>query len=155
MGAAVLGFIGLGVMGGPMCRNVLAKHGGAVWAFDMNAGALAEAVAAGGLAAADVADESWKAMIPAVADKYRALGERFFFDVARAQNVLFVVNKRADFLSLIPWFCKQCLQVINVGKSKSAIVLQKGEDPFKASSRHASLSIFHGTKNVRRNFGRR
>ena len=61
MGAAVLGFIGLGVMGGPMCRNVLAKHGGAVWAFDMNAGALAEAVAAGGLAAADVADVAAKA----------------------------------------------------------------------------------------------
>ena len=41
---------------------------------------------------ADVADESWKALIPTVAEKYRALGERFFADVARAQDVLFVVN---------------------------------------------------------------
>jgi len=40
----------------------------------------------------DAADESWKAMIPAVADKYRALGERFFYDVARAGTVLFIIN---------------------------------------------------------------
>jgi 3-hydroxyisobutyrate dehydrogenase-like beta-hydroxyacid dehydrogenase len=35
----VIGFIGLGVMGGPMCRNVAQKHAGEVVAFDMNAGA--------------------------------------------------------------------------------------------------------------------
>ncbi|HEY4068242.1 MAG TPA: NAD(P)-binding domain-containing protein, partial [Burkholderiaceae bacterium] len=33
----VLGFVGLGVMGGPMCRNVALKHAGEVIAFDMNA----------------------------------------------------------------------------------------------------------------------
>jgi 3-hydroxyisobutyrate dehydrogenase-like beta-hydroxyacid dehydrogenase len=32
----VIGFIGLGVMGGPMCRNVALKHAGEVLAFDMN-----------------------------------------------------------------------------------------------------------------------
>lgn len=32
----VIGFVGLGVMGGPMCRNVALKHPGAVVAFDMN-----------------------------------------------------------------------------------------------------------------------
>jgi len=32
----VIGFVGLGVMGGPMCRNVAQKHPGAVVAFDMN-----------------------------------------------------------------------------------------------------------------------
>jgi len=32
----VIGFVGLGVMGGPMCRNVAQKHEGAVVAFDMN-----------------------------------------------------------------------------------------------------------------------
>lgn len=32
----VIGFVGLGVMGGPMCRNVALKHPGAVWAFDTN-----------------------------------------------------------------------------------------------------------------------
>lgn len=30
----VLGFIGLGVMGGPMCRNVVARHGAPVHVFD-------------------------------------------------------------------------------------------------------------------------
>ncbi|CAM4146536.1 NAD(P)-dependent oxidoreductase [Bordetella muralis] len=38
---ATLGFIGLGVMGGPMCRNVASKHAGEVIAFDMNAEAFA------------------------------------------------------------------------------------------------------------------
>ena len=45
-----------------------------------------------GRLSADVTDESWRALIPAVADKYRALGERFFFDVTRANDVLFIVN---------------------------------------------------------------
>ncbi|CAN7703183.1 NAD(P)-dependent oxidoreductase [Neorhizobium sp. LjRoot104] len=33
---STIGFIGLGVMGGPMCRNVALKHAGRVIAFDMN-----------------------------------------------------------------------------------------------------------------------
>jgi 3-hydroxyisobutyrate dehydrogenase-like beta-hydroxyacid dehydrogenase len=36
-----IGFVGLGVMGGPMCRNVATKHAGDVIAFDMNAAAFA------------------------------------------------------------------------------------------------------------------
>jgi len=32
----VIGFVGLGVMGGPMCRNMALKHGGEVIAFDMS-----------------------------------------------------------------------------------------------------------------------
>jgi len=35
----VIGFIGLGVMGGPMCRNMAQKHAGDVIAFDMSAAA--------------------------------------------------------------------------------------------------------------------
>jgi len=35
----VIGFVGLGVMGGPMCRNMALKHAGEVLAFDMNAAA--------------------------------------------------------------------------------------------------------------------
>jgi 3-hydroxyisobutyrate dehydrogenase-like beta-hydroxyacid dehydrogenase len=35
----IIGFVGLGVMGGPMCRNVALKHGGEVIAFDMNSAA--------------------------------------------------------------------------------------------------------------------
>lgn len=35
----VIGFVGLGVMGGPMCRNMALKHGGEVLAFDTNSSA--------------------------------------------------------------------------------------------------------------------
>jgi 3-hydroxyisobutyrate dehydrogenase-like beta-hydroxyacid dehydrogenase len=51
-----LGFIGLGVMGGPMCRNVVAKHKAPVWAFDMSESALDEVVAAGARRASSVAE---------------------------------------------------------------------------------------------------
>lgn len=34
-----IGFVGLGVMGGAMCRNVALKHGGGVLAFDTNSSA--------------------------------------------------------------------------------------------------------------------
>lgn len=37
----VIGFVGLGVMGGPMCRNLALKHPGEVLAFDTNATAFA------------------------------------------------------------------------------------------------------------------
>jgi 3-hydroxyisobutyrate dehydrogenase-like beta-hydroxyacid dehydrogenase len=37
----VVGFVGLGVMGGAMCRNVALKHGGDVLAFDTNTDAFA------------------------------------------------------------------------------------------------------------------
>jgi 3-hydroxyisobutyrate dehydrogenase-like beta-hydroxyacid dehydrogenase len=37
----VIGFVGLGVMGGPMCRNIALKHGGEVIAFDLNSAAFA------------------------------------------------------------------------------------------------------------------
>lgn len=37
----VIGFVGLGVMGGPMCRNVALKHDGEVIAFDVSASAFA------------------------------------------------------------------------------------------------------------------
>ena len=39
--APVIGFVGLGVMGGPMCRNMALKHGGEVIAFDASAAAFA------------------------------------------------------------------------------------------------------------------
>lgn len=39
--APVIGFVGLGVMGGAMCRNVALKHPGDVWAFDLDASAFA------------------------------------------------------------------------------------------------------------------
>ena len=40
MSELTIGFIGLGVMGGPMCRNIANKHAGRVIAFDLNAEAL-------------------------------------------------------------------------------------------------------------------
>ena len=56
-----LGFIGLGVMGGRMCRNLARKSGCAVTGFDVDAGRM-EALAADGVAAAaslaDLADRT-------------------------------------------------------------------------------------------------
>jgi 3-hydroxyisobutyrate dehydrogenase-like beta-hydroxyacid dehydrogenase len=54
--AASLGFIGLGVMGGPMCRNVVTKHPAPVFAFDLSEAALAEVVDAGGKRAGSIAE---------------------------------------------------------------------------------------------------
>lgn len=51
-----IGFIGLGVMGGGMCANVVRKHGGAVHVFDLNAEALAAQVAGGAIAAGSVGE---------------------------------------------------------------------------------------------------
>ncbi|WP_108660110.1 NAD(P)-dependent oxidoreductase [Acuticoccus kandeliae] len=39
--STTIGFIGLGVMGGPMCRNVATKHAGEVLAFDLSKEAFA------------------------------------------------------------------------------------------------------------------
>jgi len=51
-----IGFIGLGVMGEPICRNLLRKSGHKVLAFDLAAEPLARIVADGGVAANSVAD---------------------------------------------------------------------------------------------------
>jgi 3-hydroxyisobutyrate dehydrogenase-like beta-hydroxyacid dehydrogenase len=54
--APTLGFVGLGVMGGPMCCNVVRKHAARVHAFDITPAAVEEVRKVGGLAAASVAD---------------------------------------------------------------------------------------------------
>jgi 3-hydroxyisobutyrate dehydrogenase-like beta-hydroxyacid dehydrogenase len=51
----VLGFVGLGVMGGPMCCNVARKHAAPVHAFDLDAAAVSDVERAGALAAGSVA----------------------------------------------------------------------------------------------------
>ena len=51
-----LGFIGLGVMGGGMCANLIRKQSQPVHVFDMNPDALAAMVAIGGLAELGVED---------------------------------------------------------------------------------------------------
>ncbi|GLR96025.1 NAD(P)-dependent oxidoreductase [Bradyrhizobium liaoningense] len=51
-----IGFIGLGVMGEPICRNLLRKSGRPVLAFDLAAEPLARIVADGGTAARSVKD---------------------------------------------------------------------------------------------------
>lgn len=61
--AAGLGFIGLGVMGGGMCRNLVKKYAGAVHVFDMVPAAVAEQVAGGAVAAASVADLAKQAAV--------------------------------------------------------------------------------------------
>lgn len=54
--APTIGFIGLGVMGGPMCRNVVRKHPAPVHVFDLSQAAVEEAVAAGARAAGSIAE---------------------------------------------------------------------------------------------------
>jgi 3-hydroxyisobutyrate dehydrogenase-like beta-hydroxyacid dehydrogenase len=57
----ILGFIGLGVMGGPMCRNAVTKHDAPLYAFDMNKAALEELRQAGAQIAASVAEVAARA----------------------------------------------------------------------------------------------
>lgn len=54
--APTIGFIGLGVMGGPMCRNIVKKHPVPVHAFDLNSAALHDLADAGAQAARSIAD---------------------------------------------------------------------------------------------------
>lgn len=49
-----IGFIGLGVMGGPMCRNLATKHAGEVLAFDLSAAARAALGDSRAVLAADI-----------------------------------------------------------------------------------------------------
>lgn len=51
-----LGFIGLGVMGGPMCCNVARKHAAAVHAYDVTPAAIEAAAQAGAIRAGSIAD---------------------------------------------------------------------------------------------------
>lgn len=51
-----LGFIGLGVMGGPMCRNMATKHPGKVLAFDLDSAAIAALADTPAVPAASVED---------------------------------------------------------------------------------------------------
>lgn len=58
-----MGFIGLGVMGGGMCANIVRKHAGPVLAFDVNFDALAAQVANGAQATGSIAEVAQKADI--------------------------------------------------------------------------------------------
>ena len=51
-----IGFIGLGVMGGPMCRNIVRKHSVPVHAFDVSAAALDDLAQVGARPARSVAE---------------------------------------------------------------------------------------------------
>lgn len=51
-----IGFIGVGHMGGPMCRNIIKKSGFDVTVFDLNKEAVAACVEVGGKVAATMAD---------------------------------------------------------------------------------------------------
>jgi 3-hydroxyisobutyrate dehydrogenase-like beta-hydroxyacid dehydrogenase len=61
--ATTLGFIGLGVMGEPMCRNLARKSGAAVVAFDQRAEPVAALAGDGVAAAASAADVAARAEI--------------------------------------------------------------------------------------------
>lgn len=59
----VLGFIGLGVMGGGMCANAVKKHPVPLHAFDMNPEALAAQIVGGAQAAGSVAEVARQAQV--------------------------------------------------------------------------------------------
>src|SRR5262245_51214948 len=59
-GVTSIGFIGLGVMGGAMCRNIAAKHDGPVLAFDLSPQA-GEAIAGTAARFAPQAGAIWEA----------------------------------------------------------------------------------------------
>jgi len=54
--APTIGFVGLGVMGGPMCRNVARKHPAPVHAFDLNPAAVRAVLESGARAASSIAE---------------------------------------------------------------------------------------------------
>src|SRR6516162_11028535 len=54
--APAIGFIGLGVMGAPMCGNVVRKHPAPVHAFDLNLAAVRDVAAQGARAAHSIAE---------------------------------------------------------------------------------------------------
>ena len=54
--APTIGFIGLGVMGGPMCRNVVRKHPAPVHAFDLDSAALLDLTEVGARPARSIAE---------------------------------------------------------------------------------------------------
>lgn len=56
MNGTALGFVGLGVMGGPMCRNLLQRSGSPVIGYDVDAEAMADLKRAGGTGASSVAE---------------------------------------------------------------------------------------------------
>ena len=60
---ATLGFIGLGVMGEPMCRHLVAKSGSPVTVFDLASEPMERLVAAGAARAGSVADVAERADI--------------------------------------------------------------------------------------------
>jgi 3-hydroxyisobutyrate dehydrogenase-like beta-hydroxyacid dehydrogenase len=90
----VIGFVGLGVMGGPMCRNVARKHGGDVIAFDMNSAAFAalegtKARRAATLAdVADQADLVFLSLPGAQQVEQVCLGSQGLVSVARPPSVI-------------------------------------------------------------------
>ena len=54
MSEFTIGFVGLGVMGEPMCRNIMAKSGHKVRVFDLDPAPVQRLAALGAEAAADV-----------------------------------------------------------------------------------------------------
>jgi 3-hydroxyisobutyrate dehydrogenase-like beta-hydroxyacid dehydrogenase len=54
--APTIGFIGLGVMGGAICRNIVRKHSAPVHAFDLNSAALRDLQEAGARPARSIAE---------------------------------------------------------------------------------------------------
>ena len=63
----LVGFVGLGAMGGPMCANLTSKSPVPVCVYDLNFAAVSKAVETGAVAATgyeDVAEPTWFCVCP-------------------------------------------------------------------------------------------
>ncbi|MEJ2856279.1 MULTISPECIES: 2-hydroxy-3-oxopropionate reductase [unclassified Saccharothrix] len=133
-----IGFIGLGIMGTPMAAHLVAA-GHDVTGFDLNADARAKLTAAGGTAAADVADAARDAEVvitmlpnhPQVEDV--VLGT--VLDVV-AEGTLLI-----DMSTIRP---ETSLAVAEAAKAKKVRVLDAPVSGGEAGAKQASLSIMVG-----------
>jgi 3-hydroxyisobutyrate dehydrogenase-like beta-hydroxyacid dehydrogenase len=91
----VVGFVGLGHMGGPMCRNIAGKSGAEVVAYDLDPAAVAGCVEVGAAAAGSVgelaerADVLFTSLPGPVQMEAVALGPGGIAEHARAETVYF------------------------------------------------------------------
>ncbi|GAA3525388.1 2-hydroxy-3-oxopropionate reductase [Amycolatopsis ultiminotia] len=135
-----IGFIGLGVMGTPMAAH-LAGAGHEVSGFDLNAEALAKLTAAGGQAAADVADAVGDAEVvitmlpdhPQVAQVVLAPGG--ILDHVRPATLL------VDMSTIRP---ETSIEVAKAGADKGIRVLDAPVSGGQAGAEQAALSIMAG-----------
>ncbi|MDT8912846.1 NAD(P)-binding domain-containing protein [Amycolatopsis sp. PS_44_ISF1] len=135
-----LGFIGLGVMGAPMAAH-LAAAGHEVSGFDLNAGARAELEAAGGRAAADVADAVAGAEVVITMLPDHPQVEQVVLAPGGVLDAVAPGTLLADMSTIRP---ETSIAVAEAGAAKGIRVLDAPVSGGQAGAEQASLSIMVG-----------